>query len=403
MPTGTPITAIDARLNRTAKVAETVQGRSINALIASSCRARLPEMNFSASLNAQRQTTPTISTQYTVKSGESLSQICENTLRKAGQDASPTAVDSAVRSVALENGIRDPNLIAAGQTLNLKSVASSNTISSPRAQLPSLNRIQHGVIKTPSPQIIMNTPNTLPQASSTPENKSTLEALAKQVVSTAKTIAATEPSGRSQAVEALRNQFNKQVSPEQTANLIRWVESIVTATEKSKMASASANRQAPLARIAGDSATVSSDFGLRPDPFTGKTEQHNGIDLAVAPGTTVYPATAGTVVSSGWMGSYGKTVVVRHADNTETLYAHNEKVSVKTGDKVTASTPIAQSGSTGRSTGPHLHFEVRRNDRAINPTAYLASLKTDSIPEKNKGTTHLASARRASFQITKTL
>lgn len=98
---------------------------------------------------------------------------------------------------------------------------------------------------------------------------------------------------------------------------------------------------------------------------------HAGIDLASGVGSPVRAAAAGTVVSAGWDGGYGKAVRIKHADGTETLYAHNSALIVGRGEKVAAGQQIAREGSTGNSTGPHLHFEVRVGGSPVNPLAWL--------------------------------
>jgi murein DD-endopeptidase MepM/ murein hydrolase activator NlpD len=98
---------------------------------------------------------------------------------------------------------------------------------------------------------------------------------------------------------------------------------------------------------------------------------HTGIDLSMPSGSTVKAADGGTVVFSGNQGTYGLLVKIDHGDGTTTLYAHNSKLLVKKGDKVFKGQKIALSGNTGRSTGPHLHFEVRINDVPVNPEKYL--------------------------------
>ena len=399
MPTEKQVAAIQARLCRTGRTEEAARSRTLTAYIATPSSSRLPQTTTSASFASQLKAATNASTRYTVKAGENLSQICETALRKAGRDTSPATIRDVVRSVAQDSGIANPDTVSVGQSLNLKAASSSVfTNTSPRARLPETVHTPR-VVATASTK---SASSTVPVPTTPAENKSTLEALAKRVVQTAQEAAAQEPAGRAEAIASLRQEFSKQVSPEQTSNLIKLVEALVTSTEKSKSASTSTTGDTTLAHIVGKSATISSPYGTRPDPFTGKSEQHNGIDLAVESGTTVYPVASGIVISSGWQGTYGKTVVVRHADNTESLYAHNEQVSVKAGDKVTTSTPIAKVGSTGRSTGSHLHFEVRQNDHAIDPVGYLAKL--DTIPaNQEKRATQLASANRSSLQITKTL
>lgn len=114
-----------------------------------------------------------------------------------------------------------------------------------------------------------------------------------------------------------------------------------------------------------DSFTQTSGFGSR----WGR--QHKGIDLAVSVGTTVYAADGGTVVEAQYSGSYGNVVMIDHQNGQETRYAHNSKLLVKKGDKVYQGQPIAKSGNTGRSTGPHVHFEIRFNGEPRNPLNYL--------------------------------
>lgn len=113
--------------------------------------------------------------------------------------------------------------------------------------------------------------------------------------------------------------------------------------------------------------TVTSEYGLRLNPFSKKLERHEGIDFAATYGTGVFAAMPGKVVFSGRQPGYGKTVIIRHDDGSETLYAHNSSNLVKVGQQIDVRTPIAKVGSTGNSTGPHVHFEWRRNGQAVNP------------------------------------
>ena len=116
---------------------------------------------------------------------------------------------------------------------------------------------------------------------------------------------------------------------------------------------------------------VTSEFGYRKDPFTGKTKGHGGMDLAVPTGTSVRAALPGTVTVSKYSSSYGYYVMIDHGGGLATLYAHNSKLLVKVGDTVQAGDIVSLSGSTGRSTGPHLHFEVRVNGERTDPRSYL--------------------------------
>ena len=110
---------------------------------------------------------------------------------------------------------------------------------------------------------------------------------------------------------------------------------------------------------------ITSSTGLRNDPFDGKLRHHNGLDIAAPTGTPVKAVAAGTVVFSGWRTGYGNTVIIDHNDGMFTVYAHHDSNQVHEGESVDQSTVIALSGSTGRSTGPHLHFEAWRNGENI--------------------------------------
>jgi len=110
---------------------------------------------------------------------------------------------------------------------------------------------------------------------------------------------------------------------------------------------------------------ITSQTGFRTDPFDGKLKHHNGLDIAAPSGTPVKPVAPGTVIFSGWKGGYGNTVIIDHAAGMKTVYAHHSSNSVGVGEAVDTNTIIALSGSTGRSTGPHLHFEAWQGDANI--------------------------------------
>lgn len=104
--------------------------------------------------------------------------------------------------------------------------------------------------------------------------------------------------------------------------------------------------------------TITSLVGMRTDPIDGTLRQHNGIDIAIPSGTPVKPVASGVIVYSGARSGYGNTVVVEHDNGVISLYAHNSRLLVSEGQLVTPESILALSGSTGRSTGPHLHFEA---------------------------------------------
>ena len=105
--------------------------------------------------------------------------------------------------------------------------------------------------------------------------------------------------------------------------------------------------------------------------FWGDGRGHKGLDISASKGKNVYAALDGTVTYSGWNGGYGYLVVIQHDDKTATAYGHNSKLNVKVGDKVTKGQVIAKVGSTGNSTGPHVHFEVRINGNRVDAAPYL--------------------------------
>jgi len=116
---------------------------------------------------------------------------------------------------------------------------------------------------------------------------------------------------------------------------------------------------------------ISSTFGNRLHPILKVNRLHTGLDIPAPTGTTIIAAGNGTVKHAGDLGSYGRTVIIDHGGGTMTLYAHNSKVLVSVGQAVIAGEKIAQAGSTGMSTGSHLHFEVRENGKYVDPLPYV--------------------------------
>ena len=116
---------------------------------------------------------------------------------------------------------------------------------------------------------------------------------------------------------------------------------------------------------------LSSGFGMRIDPFTGKKEQHKGIDIAGKEGSSIRAVADGVVSWSGERAGYGNLVEISHGNGYVTRYGHNKQRLVKTGDTVRRGDAIALMGSTGRSTGPHVHIEVIHNGKPVNPGRYL--------------------------------
>jgi murein DD-endopeptidase MepM/ murein hydrolase activator NlpD len=128
----------------------------------------------------------------------------------------------------------------------------------------------------------------------------------------------------------------------------------------------------PMDRPVAASGYVSSVFGSRNDPFTGQRAQHNGLDFADTLGAPILAAESGVVLAVTDYPQYGKTVDIDHGNGLVTRYSHTLRVLVKQGDVVKRGQAIAEVGSTGRSTGPHLHFEVLKNGAPQNPIGYLS-------------------------------
>ncbi|MEH6365918.1 MULTISPECIES: M23 family metallopeptidase [Pseudomonas] len=122
---------------------------------------------------------------------------------------------------------------------------------------------------------------------------------------------------------------------------------------------------------------ISSHYGRRTDPLTGRSSVHKGVDFAAKAGSPVVAVAAGVVTFSGVKRGYGNVVEISHADGYTTLYGHNRRNMVQVGDLVKRGQTIAQVGSTGRSTGYHVHFEVTSKGRVVNPTTYIARVSEE--------------------------
>jgi murein DD-endopeptidase MepM/ murein hydrolase activator NlpD len=134
---------------------------------------------------------------------------------------------------------------------------------------------------------------------------------------------------------------------------------------------------------------LSSGFGERFHPILGYARFHAGLDLAVAAGTPIVAAADGKVASAGWAGGYGRMVAVVHGGGLETKYGHMSRIAAYPGEQVRRGDVIGYVGSSGLSTGPHLHFEVTRNGRPVNPL---------SVKEIRGGPGQLTGEKLAAFQ-----
>nr|WP_174820462.1 M23 family metallopeptidase [Ruegeria atlantica] len=136
-----------------------------------------------------------------------------------------------------------------------------------------------------------------------------------------------------------------------------------------------AAEKAPFASPVHDVVRFTSGFGTRRDPKTGGRRMHNGADFAGAYGTDIFATADGIVTHAGWQSGFGRLVKIKHAFGVETLYAHNTKIRVKVGQRVSRGDHIADMGSTGRSTGTHLHYEVRVDGVPRNPMTYIKAAR----------------------------
>jgi murein DD-endopeptidase MepM/ murein hydrolase activator NlpD len=116
---------------------------------------------------------------------------------------------------------------------------------------------------------------------------------------------------------------------------------------------------------------LNSGFGLRSDPFTGQAAFHEGLDISTSRSEPVLATADGTVLRSGWAGEYGKAIEIAHGERYTTLYGHLEETLVAEGQTVRRGDRVGLVGSTGRSTAPHLHYEVHVDGRAVNPLEYI--------------------------------
>lgn len=127
---------------------------------------------------------------------------------------------------------------------------------------------------------------------------------------------------------------------------------------------------------AKDRVSISSEFGHRTDPLTRQSALHTGLDFEMAAGNPILAAGAGVVQEAGWDGPYGHAVLIRHQGGYTSRYAHASVLLVKAGEQVSRGQLIARSGNSGRSTGPHLHFEVLKDGKPVDPAQYLVALSS---------------------------
>ncbi|MBN2329615.1 MAG: peptidoglycan DD-metalloendopeptidase family protein [Candidatus Omnitrophica bacterium] len=161
----------------------------------------------------------------------------------------------------------------------------------------------------------------------------------------------------------LLERYNPDVNPRRMQLdqkiFIPGADSPVVITRKSRMVSPISNT------------VIVSGFGMRKHPLGGVLRFHRGIDLKADSGTPVRAVMDGVIIEAGWQGTLGRYIKIRHSGGFETVYAHNSRIKVRKGQRVKQGQTISLSGNTGRSTGPHLHFEVIKNGKHVDPVQYL--------------------------------
>lgn len=279
---------------------------------------------------------------YRVRQGDTLSHIARRHLKELGTEPSNAEVYAAVGRIAEANGLRDANRLQPGQQLDLRilepkghTVAAARepvreTLAAPVRQEARLERV------FPPQELLRDLRNSRLELERARES--------------------TPPD----------SQGGPSTTPELEASSDRIGELLARMRDSMQALS-----DKPWAPVIGGEARLTSGYGMRRDPFTGRQRFHHGIDLAAPVGTPILAPRDGRVVFSGWRPGYGNLVEIRHEDGSVTRYGHNSKNSVQRGERVQAGAEIAQVGSTGRSTGPHVHFEVRREGRSVNPMPFL--------------------------------
>jgi len=291
--------------------------------------ARPAVASFQYVLDKAQQIAPEAS-RCVVQQGDTLWGLCEARLSRPGSTPTAREIGAAVNCVAKTNNMANPDLILVGQQVDL-SVLDDLTTSE------TLHSVQSARWTETPPPLVPRDPAAVVADSEIKASDALLVRDIEEAASVVRSILGAKPVASSAALSS-------------------------TIVPKSAR---------PWSRVLDGTGRLTSEFGMREDPFTGRPQHHDGIDIAAEAGTAILPCKSGEVVFSGWNAGYGKTVIVRHDDGTETVYGHASKVLVGAGDQVEPHAAIALVGSTGRSTGPHLHFELRKHGRAVDPVPLL--------------------------------
>lgn len=342
-----------------------------------------PQSNFLELMRAAARAKAAFETQprsHVVRTGESLWRICKDALSASGAAPSKSDINDAVRRIAAANRLKDADVLSVGQKLDLSALrnTSSNAAGGPVGLLKAGR-----LTAAPAPNATRGT--TQPTHIDTADSQ-----VARQPSAVvARPLGDAKGGGEPVSRPLYRRLSNARPplhlpprvgaaettmpTPEKTVDLTALMQSIL---DPGSDPTDSSSVTGPWSKILAGAGRFTSGFGIRKDPFSGKLQFHDGIDIAAAPGTAIYPYMTGTVKSAGWDAGHGNVVVIDHPNGMQTVYAHASQILVKAGDVVLKDTPIAKVGSTGHSTGPHLHFEVRQNNKAINP---LPLITQDSL------------------------
>jgi murein DD-endopeptidase MepM/ murein hydrolase activator NlpD len=202
------------------------------------------------------------------------------------------------------------------------------------------------------------------------------------------------PAADASALQAALDELSR-LSDRARPRLSRWLEAAAAHLPP---------RRGPVLLVVPVDGELSSAHGYRRDPFHGRRRHHNGVDWRAARGTPVHAAGPGTVVTARRMRGYGRVVIIEHDRGVETRYAHLHRIEISAGAPVAAGERIGTVGSSGRATGPHLHFEVRHAGRPIDPRLAFARGVGwhDDLAGEKAGRDHRAAAgystRLPSFQ-----
>lgn len=318
-----------------------------NSLTQTARRAPETTTGFSTHLQQAQQKAPVA---YTVKRGDTLSHIVASELRAAGKTATRKDIYGAVSEVARANNLSDPDAISPHQKLDLSPLAAFTQSKSSDA------------LQTVQPRVAASA---IPAAQSKPQHPILADRESARLLRSAAAVRANADETLRHAAAAL--ELLLQDGPRVGFASARPAGAAKSAALAAPLAAASQ----PWAPLLSEPAWLSSNFGARKDPFTGRRAHHDGVDLAAGAGADIFPLMPGTVTFSGWKRGYGNVVIVDHGQKIETLYGHNDENLVAAGDQVDQTVSLGKVGSTGRATGDHLHFEVRKDGKAINPISFM--------------------------------